>query len=100
MNARSKRQVKSLAAFYEGELEFLEQCVELDVLRLEDASSAAVRPTAKQLAKFRRLQRVCASLELDAVAGAIIVDLLERIQSMEDEMMRLKSAAAAHLASK
>ena len=39
--------------------------------------------------RVRRVQRICASLELDPLAGGIIVDLLERIEAMQRDMERL-----------
>lgn len=49
-----------------------------DLDALWESLSAAARD-----ARQRRLQRLCLSLDIDALVGALIVDLLERIEELE-----------------
>ncbi len=43
---------------------------------------------AAQDARERRLQRICLSLDIDALVGALIVDLIERIEELESGRRR------------
>ncbi len=45
---------------------------------------------ASEQARSRRLRRICLSLELDAFAGEIIVDLLERLEELQRDLDRLR----------
>ena len=41
--------------------------------------------------RTRKLVRLCRDLELGTLAGSIIVDLLQRIESLEQEVRQLRS---------
>jgi hypothetical protein len=81
-----------LAARLELEHDFLLLCVSHGVLRADELDERPdVLPPAR-LAKLRRLQRLCRGLDIDVYAGAIIVDLLERLDEMERDSERLRGA--------
>jgi hypothetical protein len=83
----SKRErLETLAADFELEIEFLELAVDEGAVREEELTQETHGAAA--LARLRRLQRLCASLDLDVYAGSIIVDLLERLESAQQELER------------
>ncbi|WP_045211631.1 chaperone modulator CbpM [Desulfonatronovibrio magnus] len=45
----------------------------------------------KEIFRVQKLMRVCRDFELPTIGGIIIVDLLERIESMEKEITQLRS---------
>ena len=47
-------------------------------------------------ARNRRIRRLCLCLEMDDFAGELIVDLLERMESMQRDMERLRAHAESH----
>ena len=73
----------------ELEREFLVLCVSHGVVRADELGDLDVVPPARR-AKLRRLQRLCRSLDVDVFAGAIIVDLLERLDEMERDLEFLR----------
>lgn len=83
-------QFHELAALMKIESAFLEQCVRHGAVRLEAfAEEQAEFPPAK-LARLRRLQRICLSLDIDVFAGCLIVDLLERMDGLQRELELLR----------
>lgn len=44
----------------------------------------------KDVYRVSKLERLCRDFELSAMAGTIIVDLLERIEAMEDQVRDLR----------
>ena len=86
MSASRGGKLEALAADYEIELAFLELAVSEgavceDELAREEHGVAA-------LTRLRRLNRLCASLDLDVYAGSIIVDLVERLERTQAELDR------------
>ena len=79
-SARDDR-LEELAEELEIELSFLRLCVQEGAVRLEDLTVEAPALSAPALARLRRLERLCLSLDVDVFAGAIIVDLLERLEA-------------------
>jgi hypothetical protein len=49
--------------------------------------------TAAGAARLRRMLRLHHDLDLDLEAAAIVVDLLERLERLEDEIARLRSGS-------
>jgi hypothetical protein len=85
MSAPRSKKLEALAADYEIEIEFLELAVHEGAVR-EDELTREEHTAA--LSRLRRLQRLCASLDLDVYAGSIIVDLLERLERAQAELER------------
>lgn len=88
-----RERLQMLAAILEIESAFLEQCVHYGAVRLEELPEDRAEFTPSQLARLRRLQRICRSLDIDVFAGCIIVDLLDRMDGMEHELERLRAIA-------
>lgn len=88
-----RERLRMLAALLEIESAFLEQCVQYGAVRLEELPEDQTEFTPSQLARLRRLQRICRSLDIDVFAGCIIADLLGRIDGMEHELERLRAIA-------
>jgi MerR HTH family regulatory protein len=86
MSAKRSKRLEAVAADYSIEIEFLELAVHEGAVREEELTEEA--HAAAALARLRRLQRLCASLDLDVYAGSIIVDLLERLESAQAELER------------
>ena len=86
-----RERLQMLAAILEIESAFLEQCVQYGAVRLEELPEDREKFAPAQLARLRRLQRICRSLDIDIFAGCIIVDLLGRIDGMEHELERLRA---------
>ncbi|MFC1523031.1 chaperone modulator CbpM [Elusimicrobiota bacterium] len=88
---RLREHLEMLAAIAEIESAFLEQCVWHGALRLEDLPEDRAQFTPSQLARLRRLQRICRSLDIDVFAGCIILDLLDRMDGLEHDLERLRA---------
>ncbi|HBL18182.1 MAG TPA: hypothetical protein DD417_15870 [Elusimicrobia bacterium] len=82
-----------LAAVIEVEAGFLEECVRYGAVSLEELPEGREVFTPVQLARLRRLQRICRSLEVDVYSGCIIVDLLDRMDELERALERRREAA-------
>ncbi|MDE2511365.1 MAG: hypothetical protein KGL74_09605 [Elusimicrobia bacterium] len=63
--------------------EFLRDCVRHGVLIVEEPEISAA-----QLARLRRLRRLCDALTLDVFAGSLIVDLLEQRDALLRDLHR------------
>jgi hypothetical protein len=83
-----------LSAFMEIESAFLEQCVRHGAVRLEAFVEDRVEFTPEELARLRRLHRICLSLDIDVFAGCLIVDLLERTDELQRELESLRAKAS------
>jgi hypothetical protein len=78
-----------LAERLEIDVAFLQECVQHGAVRAEELpEDAAVPPLSS--ARLRRLQRLCRGLEVDVYAGAIIVELLERLDALNHDLDRLR----------
>ena len=75
-----------LSTYMEVESEFLEECVKYGAVSLEDQPESGPELSPSQLARLRRLQRLCRSLDVDVFAGCIIVDLLDRMDELQREL--------------
>ncbi|MDD5303870.1 MAG: chaperone modulator CbpM [Elusimicrobia bacterium] len=80
-----------LAALLEIESSFLEQCVRHGAVRLEAFAEDRAEFLPAQLARLRRLQRICLGLDIDVFAGGIIVDLLDRMDGLQCDLERLSA---------
>jgi len=80
--------LRALSAHLRIDVEFLEQ-VSAHGETLPDPRAAS----PAELARLRRLQRLCRALDLDVFAGAIIVELLERAESLARELEDRRSGA-------
>jgi hypothetical protein len=85
----SDPRLEALAVRLELDEDFLLLCVSQGVVRIEELDEDPEVLTPARRAKLRRLQRLCRSLDVDVYAGAIIVDLLERLDEMERDLARL-----------
>ena len=83
MTAKRDAKLEALAADFEIEIEFLELAVHEGAVREDELTREEPERSALALARLRRLQRLCASLDLDVYAGSIIVDLLERLERLQ-----------------
>lgn len=81
MTRKQGGKLKSISAVTRIEVSFIEECVEHGVL---------AQFSAPELARVRRLRRLCRDLDVDVFAGSIIVELLERTESLRQELDRLK----------
>lgn len=90
MSAKRGARLKALAEEFSIELEFLELAVEEGAVTEEEL---AREDRAAERERLRRLQRLCRTLDLDAYAGAIIVDLLERLEESRRELERRRGGA-------
>ena len=79
-----------LAALMEIEPAFLEQCVRHGAVRLADFVEERTEFIPSQLARLRRLQRICLGMDIDVFAGCIIVDLLEHMDGLQRELEVLR----------
>ncbi|MBI5211365.1 MAG: hypothetical protein HY927_15430 [Elusimicrobia bacterium] len=77
-----------LATLMEVESGFLEECVRYGAVRLDEPPESGPAIAPSQAARLRRLQRLCRGLEIDAFAGCIIVDLLDRMDELQAELQR------------
>ncbi len=83
-----KDSVKALASYTEIDVVFLHECLEHGALGPDELPDDPLAISPAQLARLRRLERLCASLQIDAYAGSIIVDLLEELGRVRAEMGR------------
>lgn len=65
---------------------FLRNCLEAGALTPADLTDDPLAVSPGRLARIRRLQRLCVTLEVDEFAGAIIVDLLEQLDDARREL--------------
>lgn len=82
MKRGKEKELRLLAAHLEIEVDFLQECVEHGALRVEELSEDLRAVSPAQLARLRRLQRLCRGLDLDVFAGSIIVELLEQLDAL------------------
>jgi len=87
------KRLQMLAAIMEIESEFLEECIWHGALRLEDLPEDRGEFTPSQLARLRRIQRICRGLDIDVFAGCIIVDIVDRMDGLQRELERLRAIA-------
>jgi hypothetical protein len=81
-----KDNIKALASYTEIDVVFLHDCLEHGALGPDPLPEDPHALSPAQLARLRRLQRLCASLQIDAYAGAIIVDLLEELDRVRADI--------------
>ncbi|PIP82113.1 MAG: hypothetical protein CO113_04180 [Elusimicrobia bacterium CG_4_9_14_3_um_filter_62_55] len=81
-----REQVEYLVEVTRIEAAFIEECLECGAVELKGSDPGSVEITPSHLAKLRRLQRICRDLDVDILAGSIIVDLLDRVDEMEREL--------------
>ena len=84
----TSEQLRMLAGLLQIESEFLDDCVRCGALYLEDLPDSPAELSPSQLARIRRLRRICRGLDIDVYAGSIIVDLLERMDELQRELDR------------
>lgn len=87
-----RERLRRLAAVVEIESGFLEQCVLCGALLIEELPEEAPEFPAPKAARLRRLQRICRVLDIEVYAGSIIVDLLADVETLQEELERLRAA--------
>ena len=87
-------QLLLLAEHLDVEVEFLRDCVRHGVLIVEELPEEP-RFSPDQLARLRRLRRLCDALALDVFAGALVVDLLEQRDALRRDLDRLRGDGPA-----
>jgi hypothetical protein len=85
--------LRMLAAIVEIESAFLEECLQHGALGREDLPEDRAEFTPSQLARLRRIQRLCRGLDIDVFAGCIIADLVDRMEGLQRELERLRPTA-------
>lgn len=85
--------LRILAVTLDIEIEFLQQCVQCGAVLPEELPEDRAGLAPSQSFRLRRLQRICRVLDIDVFAGCVIVDLLDRMDGMENEMERLRALA-------
>ncbi len=83
-----KDSIELLAAHIDMEPSFLLECLRIGALDDDELPDDPLAVPPARLARLRRLQRLCFALEVDAFAGAIIVDLIERLENARRELER------------
>lgn len=81
--------LRLLAATVEIDSAFLEECLRQGALSPEDLSEGRAEFTPAQLARLRRIHRICRHLDIEAFAGCIIVDLVDRMDGLQRELERM-----------
>ena len=84
MSAPRDARLEGLAADLAIEYEFLQLCVREGAVREEELTDDTPAHSAAAMARLRRMERLCLSLDVDVFAGSIIVDLLERLERLEE----------------
>lgn len=67
----------------------LQELVQLDWLDCVKTSESVLFRT-HDILRVRKLDRLCSDFELSTLGGTIVVDLLERIEELEDELRHLR----------
>ena len=93
MKRARPRKLQKLAAHLGLEVEFLEQVSVHGELLLDGVPDNPGSVSPAQLARLRRLSRLCAGLDLDVFAGALVVELLEREESLRRDLEDLRRRA-------
>jgi len=83
-----KDRIKDLSSYTEIDVVFLHDCLEHGALSADELPEDPHALSPAQLSRLRRLQRLCAGLQIDVYAGAIIVDLLEELDRARAEIAR------------
>lgn len=82
-DSEDSSELDKLGAVLGIESSFLRQCVRYEAIRMDEIRQERAELPPKQVARLRRLQRICHSLDIDVFAGGIIVDLVERIHELQ-----------------
>lgn len=80
-----------LAAVVEIESDFLGECVRQGALGQEDLPEDPAELSPSQLARLRRIQRICRGLDVDVYSGCIIAELVDRMEGLQRELERLRA---------
>ncbi len=68
----------------------VEELMELGWLKATQKTENSLMFIATDVYKVRKLERICADFEIQALPAAIIVDLLTRVEALEQEIQDLK----------
>ncbi|MDE2314524.1 MAG: hypothetical protein KGL04_10185 [Elusimicrobia bacterium] len=86
----SREKIAAVAAEMGIEPEFLEQCLEEEII-FEEHLGAEPRIAAGDAARLRTLHRISRALQVDVFAAEIILELRERLDELERELDVLRS---------
>ncbi len=71
--------------------ERFDELLEMGWLKATQKTEESLMFTSSDVYKVRKLERICADFEIQALPAAIIVDLLDRVETLESEIQELKS---------
>ncbi len=66
----------------------LEELIEMDWIRCECVGENNYLFPEREVLRVQKLLRLCRDLEISTLAGMIIVDLLERIEDLEERLRK------------
>ncbi len=69
----------------------LSELVEMGWVETVNISDESYHFPEREIFRVQKLMRICRDFEIPTIGGIIIVDLLERIESMEKEISQLRS---------
>ena len=95
MSRENDAELALLAEHLDVPVEFLRECVRHGVLTVEELPADPGEVSAAQLARLRRLRRLCDGLELDVFAGSLIVELLEQMDELRRDLDRMRGGGPA-----
>ena len=85
---RPEHSMRELAQLMKIEQAFLEECLRCGAVAWDELPEEPEVSPAR-LARIRRLQRLCLSLDIDVFAGSVIVDLLDQMDELQRKLDRL-----------
>ena len=82
--------IRELCATLQVDEEFFVQCLEASVVEVHEVDGRLELANATVL-RLRRLERICATLEVPLPAALMLSHLTQRVADLEDELNRLRA---------